>query len=298
MSSPTLNRALVGLHAGGRADTYGAALLDVAQDHLLWLLAELGHFDDGTLIFKGGTSLRKTRLGGAGRFSTDLDFVAPSDDTVLDVCASIDGATVAGFQYSLQATRGDGRHWTLGVRHGELGQPDVAASVEFARRPLILDAVRLSSIPLPVHRGYTIDLPELPVIAESEACAEKLARYRRVALGRDVYDLAQFAARPIDEALVRRLWVLKVWGDVTDDGRGTKPLDPSDVLTPRAEHDFAPESIGKLTRPVQLATWERQTRSRFGFLRNLDPDEQRWAACDLRHRREIEEAIAHGGLPK
>lgn len=239
--------------------------------------------------------MRKARLGGAGRFSTDLDFVAPSDDTVLEVCASIDGATVAGFQFALQATRGDGRHWRLEVRHPALGQPDVGGSVEFARRPLILDAVRLLFVDLPVHRGYTIDLPELPLIAESEACAEKLARYRRVALGRDVYDLAQFAARPIDERLVRRLWVLKVWGDVIDDGRGTKPLDPSDILTPRAEHDFAPESIGKLTRPVQLATWERQTRDRFGFLRDLDPDEQRWVACDPRHRYEIGEAIARGG---
>jgi predicted nucleotidyltransferase component of viral defense system len=86
MPTPTLTRVLVGLHGAGRADTYGAALLDVAQDHLLWLLAELGHFDDGALLFKGGTSLRKVRLGSAGRFSTDLDFVAPSEDTVLEVC--------------------------------------------------------------------------------------------------------------------------------------------------------------------------------------------------------------------
>jgi hypothetical protein len=54
MSPQSLTRALVGLHGAGRADTYGAALLDVAQDHLLWLLAELGHFDDGLLVFKGG----------------------------------------------------------------------------------------------------------------------------------------------------------------------------------------------------------------------------------------------------
>jgi hypothetical protein len=117
MAAGTLTEALVRLHGAGRADTYGAALLDVAQDHLLWLLAELGHFDDGTLVFKGGTALRKCRLGSGGRFSTDLDFVAPDDDTVLEVCESIDGASVAGFQYSLQSTRGDGRHWTMQVRH-------------------------------------------------------------------------------------------------------------------------------------------------------------------------------------
>ena len=291
-----LTQALVGMHGAGRADTYGAALLDVAQDHLLWLLAELGHFEDGSLIFKGGTSLRKCRLGGDGRFSTDLDFVAPSDDTVLDVCGAIDGASVAGFQFSLQSTRGDGRHWTLQVRHPRLGQPDVVASVEFARRPVILAPERLEFVPLAVHRGYEIELPNLRVIAEPEACAEKLARYRRVALGRDVYDLAQFAERPIDERLVRRLWVLKVWGDVIDDGRGRKPLDPADVLAPKAEGDFAPESIGKLTRPVDLTAWEQRVRARFGFLHDLDDDEKRWAACDSRHRREVTMAIQSGGF--
>ena len=292
MAAGTLTEALVRLHGAGRADTYGAALLDVAQDHLLWLLAELGHFDDGTLVFKGGTALRKCRLGSGGRFSTDLDFVAPDDDTVLEVCESIDGASVAGFQYSLQSTRGDGRHWTMQVRHPQLGQPDVAASVEFARRPLILRPERIGFVHQSIHRVYEIALPELPVIAEAEACAEKLARYRRVALGRDVYDLAQFASGAKDEALVRRLWVLKVWGDVVDDGRGDKPADPADILEPRSEGDFAPDSIGKLTQPVDLRRWERVVRERFEFLVALDEDERRWAACDPRHRHEIESAIS------
>lgn len=292
MAAGTLTEALVRLHGAGRADTYGAALLDVAQDHLLWLLAELGHFDDGTLVFKGGTALRKCRLGSGGRFSTDLDFVAPDDDTVLEVCESIDGASVAGFQDSLQSTRGDGRHWTMQVRHPQLGQPDVAASVEFARRPLILRPERIGFVHLSIHRVYEIALPELPVIAEAEACAEKLARYRRVALGRDVYGLAQFASGAMDEALVRRLWVLKVWGDVVDDGRGDKPADPADILEPRSEGDFAPDSIGKLTQPVDLRRWERVVRERFEFLVALDEDERRWAACDPRHRHEIEAAIS------
>lgn len=292
MAAGTLTEALVRLHGAGRADTYGAALLDVAQDHLLWLLAELGHFDDGTLVFKGGTALRKCRLGSGGRFSTDLDFVAPDDDTVLEVCESIDGASVAGFQCSLQSTRGDGRHWTMQVRHPQLGQPDVAASVEFARRPLILRPERIGFVHLSIHRVYEIALPELPVIAEAEACAEKLARYRRVALGRDVYGLAQFASGAMDEALVRRLRVLKVWGDVVDDGRGDKPADPADILEPRSEGDFAPDSIGKLTQPVDLRRWERVVRERFEFLVALDEDERRWAACDPRHRHEIESAIS------
>jgi uncharacterized protein len=198
---PRLTKALVQLHGNGRADTYAAALLDVAQDHLLSFLADEGLFDGGDLIFKGGTSLRKCRLGNIGRFSTDLDFAAPNDDVVLNVCEAIDGLRLAGFTFSLHPTRGDGRHWTLQIDHAELGSPNLEASVEFARRPLALPAERLGFVPIPIHRAYRIDLPIIPVIAEAEACAEKLARYRRTPLARDVYDLAQFAGRPMNEYL-------------------------------------------------------------------------------------------------
>jgi uncharacterized protein len=296
MPAVTLNRTIVTRHAAGRADAYDAALLDVAQDHLLWLLAELGLFDDGRLVFKGGTALRKCRLGGAGRFSTDLDFAAPSADKVVEVCEAIDGASVSGFAFGLRPTRGDGRHWALSVSHPDLGQPRIGASVEFAKRPLVRPPDPLPFVTLPIHRAYGLALPVVPVVAEPEACAEKLARYRRTALQRDVYDLAQLAARPMDEALVRRLWVLKVWGDVVDDGRGRGPLDPAEVLTIKREKDFAPDSIGILTQPVDVPGWERRVRQRFSFLAALDDDEQRWAACDPRHRREVAAAIAGGGF--
>jgi uncharacterized protein len=287
-----ITKSLITRHALGRADAYNAALLDVAQDHLLYLLAEAGMFDSGALAFKGGTSLRKCRLGNDGRFSTDLDFAAPDEDVVLEVCGVIDGARVAGFEFRLEPTRGDGRHWDMQVTHPDLGSPDIAASVEFARRPLALPTESLAFVPLPIHKQYGFTLPSLPVVAEAEACAEKLARYRRVALGRDLYDLHQFASRTIDEALVRRLWVLKVWGDVVDDRRGNKPLDSNDVLRIRRERDYQPDSIGVLTRPVDLTTWEARVRTRFQFLAALDEDERRWATCDERHRREIEAALA------
>lgn len=287
-----LTRALVARHALGRAEAYDAALLDVAQDHLLYLLSQTVQFGDNRLVFKGGTSLRKCRLGNVGRFSTDLDFSAPDDEVVLEVCELIDGARVGGFEFGVQSTRGDGRHWQLRVRHTELGEPRIVASVEFARRPLALPSELLAFIQLPIHKAYGFGLPTLPVVAEAEACAEKLARYRRVALARDLYDLNHFASRTIDEPLVRRLWVLKVWGDVVDDRRGTRPLRVEDVLAARSEHDFQPDSIGVLTRPVAMAAWEARVRKRFAFLTDLDADEQRWAACDERHRREVENALA------
>lgn len=63
-----VTRALIQRHAGRAA--YDAALLDVAQDHLLYAIQSAGLFARPGLVFKGGTSLRKCRLGSAGRFST------------------------------------------------------------------------------------------------------------------------------------------------------------------------------------------------------------------------------------
>ena len=77
---------------------------------------------------------------------------------------------------------------------------------------------------------------------------------------------------------------------------GEKPLDPADVLTARKDGVFAPESLGKLTRPVDITAWEALVRRRFDFLSNLDADEQRWATCDPRHRAEVDEALAAGGF--
>lgn len=255
--APQLSRALVSRHASGRYGAYGAALLDVAQDHLLWLLAEERLFDDGRLIFKGGTSLRKFRLGNSGRFSTDLDFTAPNDDVVA-ACEVMNGAVIAGFTFVLDEESNDARHWRLRVTHTDLGTPGVDAAVEFARRPLACLPERLGFIESPIHKAYEIRLPELPVIAVEEAIAEKLARYRRVPLARDLYDLAKFAERTFDEALVRRLWVLKVWGDVVNDGRGSPPVDPTDVLTQRRASVFKQESIGLLVDPAEIPRWEGQ----------------------------------------
>lgn len=287
-----LTRALVANHGRGRGEAFGPALLDVAQDHLLYLLAVAGCFDGDELVFKGGTSLRKCRIGGNGRFSTDIDFAAPSEDVVLEVCGLIDGNAIGGFHYRLDKASDDARHWDMTIEHEELGPVQARSSVEFARRPLVRPPERLDFVRLPVHRAYGFELPVLPVIAEAEACAEKLARYRRVPYARDLYDLAWFAGHHLEEGLVRRLWILKVWGDVIDDGRGDRPVSPGDVLTPRKVSDFKPVPIGSLTQPVAIEDWEQRVRVRFAFLADLDANELRWAACDPRHRDEIEAAVA------
>ena len=51
-------------------------MLDVAFDHLLYGLHERGVYEVLDLTLKGGTALRKYRLGHRSRFSFDLDFAA------------------------------------------------------------------------------------------------------------------------------------------------------------------------------------------------------------------------------
>lgn len=71
---------------------------------------------------------------------------------------------------------------------------------------------QLAPIALPIHGRYDIVPPTIPVMRNEEVLAEKLARYRRASLARDLYDLAWYArGRPLDESHIRRLTVLKVW---------------------------------------------------------------------------------------
>ena len=134
-------------------------------------------------------------------------------------------------------------------------------------------------------------MPAVPAALPEEVISEKLARYRRASLARDLYDLAWFASRPFDEALVRRLTVLKVWHDVVDDGLGRAPFDAEQVLRERDEREFQPEAIGYLTTPVNIADWVVAVVTRFAFLRDLDDFEQRVARCSRADEWEVRQAV-------
>jgi predicted nucleotidyltransferase component of viral defense system len=272
---------------GGR----DAALLDIAQDHALHLLHNAGLFERG-LVFKGGTALRKFRAGNAGRFSTDLDFAAPDEEVALAALQALDRVEVDGFIFAIENLGDDGRRGDLFV-DTPFGRPQLGAKIELARHALSLAPEILDPVRLPIHDRYDFVLPTTPVVRVEEAVAEKLARYRRVSLARDLYDLQWFATSgALDESLVRRLWVLKVYRDVVVDTRGTKPVDPQEILRPRDESEFRREDIGYLTKPVRLKDWIAIIRSRYAFLADLDADEQRWAQCNERDLHEVETALA------
>lgn len=276
-------------HCQGRRGGRGPALIDIAQDHLLFRLADQGLFDLG-MALKGGTAIRKLWAGNAGGFSTDLDF-AGLDDAAADlVLEAVDGAQVGPFSFATEPIDG-----TLRVRvliTSPLGSPDVPARLDLGRRPLWLEAQPAQPIALPIHQRYDFALPAIPAAQVEEIIAEKLARYRRASLARDLYDLAWFASRPFDEARVRRLTVLKVWHDVIDDGLGDAPFSAEQVLRQRAEREFQPEAIGYLTTPVDIPRWVTAVVTRFAFLRDLDDFEQRVARCSRGDEWQVRQAVA------
>lgn len=90
-------------HCQGQRTFRDAALIDIAQDHALHYLHVTGLFDLG-LVFKGGTALRKFRLGNEGRFSTDLDFAVEEQGLADLVFEHLDGAAVGDFIFRVEQT--------------------------------------------------------------------------------------------------------------------------------------------------------------------------------------------------
>jgi len=145
---------------------------------------------------------------------------------------------------------------------------------------------------MPIHHRYGFEIPPTPVVCLEEAIAEKLARYRRVSLARDLYDLQWFAGTgAFDSARVRLLWILKTYLDVVVDGRGGKPIRPQDVLRSRSPAEFRPEDIGYLTEPVRIEQWIETVRTRYAFLAEVNGEEARYLPCNARDLYAVEERL-------
>ena len=94
-------------HYQGRRGGRGPAIIDIAQDHVLYLLlAREGFFDLGVAL-KGGTAIRKFWAGSARRFSTDLDFAGMTDASAELLMDLLDGAQVG---HSMASHSADGCH--------------------------------------------------------------------------------------------------------------------------------------------------------------------------------------------
>ncbi|MBO1740742.1 nucleotidyl transferase AbiEii/AbiGii toxin family protein [Leifsonia sp. TF02-11] len=295
MSDILLTRGHIARHTprGAGAQGQDAAIVDIAQDLLLRDLHARGVLDP--LAFKGGTAIRKLYAGNAGRFSLDLDFSTvpigeDPDDALTGLIAAIDGLEVGPFRYSVTERRGK---WTLGYEHPFGGQA-LHSKLDLNPPPWLEPTAR-GWQPLPVHAQYGAPrLPELQVVRLEENIAEKIARLNRATPARDMYDLrwaitTPAIARSLDLTLIRRLAVLKIWVDANGAHAGNtwwKPghegpaFDPDRWLRDRSHGEFDEEDIGALAVPVPTAAeLSEALRTHFGFLADLDPDEQILAAA-------------------
>jgi len=150
---------------------------------------------------------------------------------------------------------------------------------------------------MPIHDRYGGALPRLPIVRLEENIAEKMARLNRRTYARDVYDLVWIARQPglpIDEALARRLAVLKCWVDLHGlssahhqwaPAQGPRRLDLERWLRPRVASEFDDEQIGLLTTPPpDLHVLGAGLQRYYGWLAALDADERVVARGDAGDR--------------
>ena len=237
------------------------AYLEHAQEHFLYWMEREGLFDAtlGT-SFKGGTSIRKFRLGGSGRFSTDLDFA------VLDayVATHVIDALTAGFEcegvrFQLYGTVDSSAklsthaQWVASVPGDAALGSTVPSRLDFSLHRVLLPTARTSRAPINTIDADTLGFEPLcpPLFDLRENLAEKLCRARRALMARDVFDLAQFANEMREQLeMIREMVFLKVFGDVVHDARGEKPFRGGEEYIGWVVGDvLGAEEIGALTQP-------------------------------------------------
>jgi predicted nucleotidyltransferase component of viral defense system len=285
-----INPGHIARHTPRSAGAQGkeAAIVDIAQDLLLRYLHSDGVLDK--LAFKGGTALRKLYAGTAGRFSLDLDFSGVTiggdmDDTLMEFITAIDGAMIGPFRYGVVERRGK---WAIRYEHDFGGRINLNSKLDINPPPWLTPILR-DFVSMPIHKQYgQPPLPKIQTIRLEENVAEKIARLNRATPARDLYDLAWIAMNPniagkLDNDLVRRLAVLKIWTDANGvhagstwwkPGHEAYPFDPEKWLRDRSDEDFDVEDIGALVVPVPSASeLSDAIRSHYGFLTELNADE-------------------------
>jgi predicted nucleotidyltransferase component of viral defense system len=265
---------------------------EIVLTFLLQLLSERGILN--RLAFKGGTCLRKMFVGGQGRFSTDLDFTGTEDhdhqDVILEMMAAFEqpfhGTQFAIPDNSYYETQ-DGLSWGVNPTYSHDWNASGVSEIK-------LQISRRETPTLPVERRAQIEqsyftfLPfapaEITCLALPEILAEKIRACYQRNKARDIYDLGMFARRPLDQSLVRRLVVLKLW-------QARDTFDPARLMQKFQDgREFDWNDLRQLLhRTVDLDRDRICTDcvAGFRFLVNLTDDERKLAGDKYQHEQAI-----------
>ena len=270
---------------------------EIVLTYLLQLLSERGLL--GRLAFKGGTCLRKMILGSQGRFSTDLDFTGieehDHEDVILDMMGAFE-EPFHGIKFSIPDDSyyesEDGVSWGVNPVYvhdwNSGGESEIKFQVSRRETPT-LPTERVAQI----EQSYFASLPFRPTdincLALPEILAEKIRACYQRNKARDVYDLAIFATRPLNQALIRRLLILKLW-QVSD---GFDPERFAAKLKDGTAFDWG--DLAQLTRhghPPNRLTMTADCIKGYAFLAAMTADEKTLAADTHQRRRDLHATLS------
>jgi len=255
---------------------------EIVLTYMLQLLSERGMLD--RFAFKGGTCLRKMVIGSQGRFSTDLDFTAleehDHETVILDMMDAF-AKPFHGIQFiipdeSYYETQ-DGLSWGVNPTYTHLwnGGGDSEVKLQISRReiPTLVTERRPQC-----EQSYFKQLPFAPAevncLALPEIIAEKIRACYQRNKARDIYDLGMFANKPLDQPLIRRLVVLKLW-------QARDTFDPARLMKKFEEgRAFDWDDLGQLVRRTAAVNREKITADcikGYRFLLDLTEEERRLA---------------------
>lgn len=263
---------------------------EVILTYLLQLLAERGVLEQ--LAFKGGTCLRKMVIGSQGRFSTDLDFTSLQEHDheaiILDMMDSF-AEPFHGIQFdipddSYYETQ-DGLSWGVNPIYTHAwngsGESEVKIQVSCRETPtLAVDQLAQC------EQSYFKLLPFVPAkincLSLSEILAEKIRACYQRNKARDIYDLSIFATKPLDQQLIRRLVVLKIW-------QSRDTFYPERLMDKFEKgRDFDWDDLGQLVRRTISVDREKITSDcikGYRFLVNLTEEEKQLASDPYQRER-------------
>jgi predicted nucleotidyltransferase component of viral defense system len=263
---------------------------EVVLTFLLQLLSERGILN--RLAFKGGTCLRKMFLGTQGRFSTDLDFTGVEEHDHEEVILAMMEAFEQPFHgiqlaipdegyYETQ----DGLSWGINPTYAHewnaSGVSEIKLQISRRETPTLPTEQRAQ-----VFQSYFRFLPFAPAdivcLALPEMLAEKIRACYQRNKARDIYDLGMFATRPLNQPLIRRLVVLKLW-------QARDSFDPARLMQKFQDgREFDWDDLAQLVRRTVVIDRERITADcvrGFGFLAELT-EQERIVANDRYQREE------------
>jgi predicted nucleotidyltransferase component of viral defense system len=269
---------------------------EVVLTFLLQLLSERGILN--RLAFKGGTCLRKMYIGSQGRFSTDLDFTGTEEhdheDVILEMMEAFQ-QPLLGIQFTIPDgsyyETQDGLSWGVNPTYSHdwnaSGVSEVKLQISRRETPT-LPTVRLAQI----EQSYFKLLPFVPseiiCLALPEILAEKIRACYQRNKARDIYDLGVSATRPLDQALIRRLVVLKLW-------QARDTFDPARLIQKFQDgRGFDWEDLRQLLN--RAAVIDRETITAdcvkgFGFLADLTDDERTLASDKYQREQAVAERL-------